>query len=46
MPFLPTSWETFREGFFGAVSVMITPFVIFWFLSKILPPFLKDEEGH
>ena len=46
LPFLPTSWETLREGFFGALSVMITPFVIFWFLSKILPPFLKDEEAH
>jgi predicted membrane protein len=46
LPFLPTSWETFREGFFGALSVMMTPFVIFWFLSKILPPFLKDEEAH
>ena len=46
LPFLPTSWETFREGFFGAVSVMVTPFVIFWFLNKIVPAFLKEEEVH
>ena len=46
MPIWPTSWVTFREGLFGALSVMATPFVIFWFLGKILPPFLKDEEAH
>ena len=46
MPFLPTSWETFREGFFGALTVMATPFVIFWFLNKIVPAFLKEEEAH
>jgi predicted membrane protein len=46
LPILPTSWETFREGFAGAVTVMLTPFVIFWFLNKIVPAFLKEEEVH
>ena len=46
MPILPTSWETFREGLFGAISVMVTPFVIFWFLNKIFPAFMKDEQVH
>ena len=46
LPILPTSWETFREGLFGALTVMVTPFVIFWFLNKIVPAFLKDEEAH
>ena len=46
LPILPTSWETFREGLFGAISVMITPFVIFWFLNKIFPAFMKDEKAH
>ncbi len=46
LPILPTSWETFREGLFGAITVMITPFVIFWFLNKIFPAFLKEEEAH
>ncbi|MGK2945280.1 MAG: NrfD/PsrC family molybdoenzyme membrane anchor subunit [Desulfuromonadales bacterium] len=46
MPIIPTSWETFREGLAGAVTVMATPFVIFWFLNKIIPAFLKDEEVH
>jgi Ni/Fe-hydrogenase subunit HybB-like protein len=46
LPIVPTSWETFREGLAGAVTVMITPFVIFWFLNKIVPAFLKEEEVH
>ncbi len=46
LPILPTSWETFREGLFGALTVMATPFVIFWFLNKIFPAFLKEEEAH
>lgn len=46
MPIWPTTWETFREGLFGAISVMVTPFVIFWVLNKIFPAFLKEEEAH
>jgi len=46
LPIIPYSWETFREGAAGAITVMITPFVIFWFLNKIVPAFLKDEETH
>jgi predicted membrane protein len=46
MPIWPTTWETFREGLFGALTVMATPFVIFWFLNKIFPAFLKEEEAH
>ena len=46
LPILPTSWETFREGLAGAMTVMITPFVIFWFLNKIVPAFLKEDEVH
>ena len=46
LPIIPRSWETFREGAAGAMTVMITPFVIFWFLNKIVPAFLKDEETH
>ena len=46
MPILPTTWETYREGLAGALTVMATPFVIFWFLNKIFPAFLKEEEAH
>ncbi len=46
MPIIPHDWETFREGLGGAILVMITPFVIFWFLNKIFPAFMKEEEAH
>ncbi|HFQ80648.1 MAG TPA: oxidoreductase [Desulfobacterales bacterium] len=37
MPFWPTSLETYKEGFFGAITVGITPFVLFWLLNKVVP---------
>ncbi len=41
MPIIPTDWETFKEGLFGAVSVGIAPFVLFWFVNKIFPVFIE-----
>jgi len=46
LPIIPHDWETFKEGLGGAILVMVTPFVIFWFLNKIFPAFLKEEEAH
>jgi predicted membrane protein len=46
LPIIPHDWETFKEGLGGAILVMITPFVIFWFLNKIFPAFMKEEEAH
>ena len=46
LPIVPRDWETFREGLGGALLVMATPFVLFWFLNKIFPAFLKEEEVH
>ncbi len=37
LPILPTSWETFREGLFGALTVMATPFVDFLVPEQNLP---------
>jgi Ni/Fe-hydrogenase subunit HybB-like protein len=37
LPIIPHSWETYREGLFGALTVAATPFVIFWGISKIIP---------
>jgi Ni/Fe-hydrogenase subunit HybB-like protein len=39
LPFIPHDMETFKEGFFGALLVIITPFVLFWGLNKIFPVF-------
>jgi predicted membrane protein len=44
MPIIPDSWETFKEGLFGAVLVMVTPFVIFYFLAKVFPVFSSAKE--
>lgn len=44
LPIIPTSYETFREGLTGALLVITTPFVIFYFLNKIFPVFLEEKE--
>jgi Ni/Fe-hydrogenase subunit HybB-like protein len=45
LPIIPHDMETFKEGLFGAMFVMICPYVIFFFLNKVTPVFL-EEEGH
>jgi predicted membrane protein len=37
MPIIPHSLETYREGLLGALTVAVTPFVIFWLINKIVP---------
>jgi len=39
LPIIPHDIETFKEGLFGALMVIITPFVLFWGLNKIFPVF-------
>jgi Ni/Fe-hydrogenase subunit HybB-like protein len=39
MPIIPTSLATFKEGFFGALLIMIMPFVLFWILTWVFPVF-------
>jgi Ni/Fe-hydrogenase subunit HybB-like protein len=43
LPIIPHDWETFKEGLFGAVSIFIMPFVLFWFIAKIFPVFNLKE---
>ncbi|WP_432823865.1 NrfD/PsrC family molybdoenzyme membrane anchor subunit [Trichloromonas sp.] len=43
LPIIPHNEETFKEGLGGALLVAVTPFVIFYFLNKIFPAFLRDE---
>ncbi|MGA2192337.1 MAG: NrfD/PsrC family molybdoenzyme membrane anchor subunit [Nitrospirota bacterium] len=45
MPIIPHSLEEYKEGLFGALTVAATPFVIFFFLNKLFPVFMKDEEA-
>jgi len=39
LPIIPRSWETFKEGLFGALSIGVLPFIFFWILSRIFPVF-------
>jgi predicted membrane protein len=46
LPVWPTSLETYKEGLFGALTVAVTPFVLFFGLTRILPVFgLKEESS-
>jgi len=46
LPIIPSDWETFKEGLFGALTVIITPFVLFYFINMFVPAFLKEDEAH
>jgi predicted membrane protein len=46
LPIIPQDWETFREGLFGALLVVITPFILFWGINKFMPVFLEDRAPH
>jgi len=44
LPIWPNNMETFKEGLFGALMVIVTPFVLFFLLTRILPVFgVKDD---
>ena len=45
MPILPRSWETFREGLFGAIVVLVIPFLLFYVFSRVLPVFQGKKSG-
>lgn len=45
MPIIPHDWETFKEGLFGALSIFVMPFVLFWIIAKIFPIF-ELKESH
>jgi predicted membrane protein len=37
LPLIPHNIQTFKEGLFGAVTVMVLPFILFWVINKIIP---------
>jgi len=43
LPIIPHSFETYREGLFGALTVGLMPFVFFWLINKIVPS-LNNEQ--
>ncbi|RJQ18060.1 MAG: oxidoreductase [Nitrospiraceae bacterium] len=42
LPVIPHNMETYKEGVFGALTVMATPYVLFWLLNKIFPVFIGE----
>ncbi|WP_305046938.1 NrfD/PsrC family molybdoenzyme membrane anchor subunit [Geoalkalibacter sp.] len=46
LPIIPHDAETFKEGLFGALLVIATPFVLFYGINKIMPAFLEEERAH
>ena len=42
IPIIPHSLETFKEGLFGALTVMVTPFVLFWMINRYVPSLRRD----
>ncbi|MBI4843610.1 MAG: polysulfide reductase NrfD [Nitrospirae bacterium] len=44
LPIIPTSFETFREGFFAAVLLLSAPFILLWIFNKVLPVFQSSED--
>ncbi len=45
IPVIPHSVETFKEGVFGALMVITTPFVLFWIINKFVPSLRRTTEG-
>lgn len=45
IPVIPHSLETFKEGVLGALTVIATPFVLFWIINKFVPSLQRDAAG-
>ena len=45
IPLIPHSLETFKEGLFGALTVIATPFVLFWIIDKFVPSLRRGAEN-
>ncbi len=39
LPIIPTSWDTYKEGLAGALTIMAVPFVLFLIFVRIFPVF-------
>ena len=45
IPIIPHSVETFKEGLFGALTVITVPFVLFWIINKFVPSLQREVSG-
>ncbi len=42
MPIIPHHLEAYKEGLLGALTVMATPFLLFWLINKFVPSLRYD----
>ena len=45
IPIIPHSVETFKEGLFGALTVVVVPFVLFWIINKFVPSLQREPSS-
>jgi predicted membrane protein len=45
IPVIPHSIETFKEGVFGALTVLSMPFILFWIINKFVPSLRRGAGG-
>jgi len=45
IPLIPHSLETFKEGVFGATTVLVVPFVLFWIINKFVPSLQRNPSA-
>lgn len=45
IPIIPHSLETFKEGLFGALTVISVPFILFWIINKFVPSLQREAGG-
>jgi len=43
LPIWPHDMETYKEGLFGALTVIVTPYVLFWLFNKVMPVFKETH---
>jgi predicted membrane protein len=45
IPIIPHSLETFKEGLFGALTVITVPFVLFWIINMFVPSLQRESSS-
>jgi Ni/Fe-hydrogenase subunit HybB-like protein len=45
IPIIPHSVETFKEGLFGALTVISVPFILFWIINKFVPSLQRETSS-
>ena len=45
LPIIPHNMETYKEGLFGALTVALSPFVLFWIINKFVPSLRRETQN-